>query len=100
MTTGQSGHLRSAPTSNFWMLASYAPELAKLGFRAEKYFSDDPNTCLLKIRQFAELLAQTVAANVGVYTDSGETQLDLLRRLEADGHLNAEVARVFHNIRR
>ncbi len=82
------------------MLSAYAPELAKLGMRAEKYFADDPNTCLLKVRQFAELLAQTVAANVGMYADSSETQLDLLRRLEASGSLNREVASAFHSIRR
>ncbi|MBX9569847.1 MAG: type I restriction-modification system endonuclease [Candidatus Obscuribacterales bacterium] len=99
MATTQSGDLTGAPTSNFWMLASYAPELAKLGFRAEQYFSD-PNTCLLKIRQYAEFLAQTVAANVGIYTNSNETQMDLLRRLESMGHISAEVARFFHNIRR
>ena len=87
-------------SSNFWMLASYAPELAKLGLRAEKYFSDDPNTCLLKVRQFAELLAQTVAANVGLFTDSSETQMDLLRRLESRGNLNRDAATCFHNIRR
>jgi type I restriction enzyme R subunit len=34
---------------------------------AEKYFPDDPNTCLLKLRQFAELLAQLLAARVGLY---------------------------------
>lgn len=90
----------SHPTSNFWMLATYAPELAKLGLRAEKYFVDDPNTCLLKVRQFAELLAQTVAANVGLYTDSTETQLDLLRRLESNGSLNRDAAKFFHDIRR
>lgn len=82
------------------MLATYAPDLAKLGMRAEKYFSDDPNTCLLKVRQFAELLAQTVAANVGMYTNSSENQLDLLRRLEASGNLNRDVAAAFHSIRR
>ncbi len=100
MTSTPSGSQTDALSSNFWMLSTYAPDLAKLGMRAEKYFADDPNTCLLKVRQFAELLAQTVAANVGMYTSSSETQLDLLRRLESSGNLNREVASTFHNIRR
>ncbi|HEY9867864.1 MAG TPA: type I restriction-modification system endonuclease, partial [Candidatus Obscuribacterales bacterium] len=88
------------PCSNFWMLASHQPELAKLGARAESYFSEDPNTCLLKLRQFAELLAQTVAAQVGEYTSASEEQVKLLRRLESAGHLTREVAQVFHEVRR
>ncbi len=100
MTTAPSVYSPSAPSSNFWMLASYEPELAKLGARAEKYFSEDPNTCLLKVRQFAELLARTVAANVAIYTNSDETQIDLLRRLENTGNLSKDVAVIFHNIRR
>ncbi len=100
MPVNPPGNLPPQPSSNFWMLASYEPELAKLGGRAEKYFAEDPNTCLLKIRQFAELLAQTVAAQVGMYTDAAEHQTDLLRRLETAGHLSREVASVFHNIRK
>ncbi|MBX9879935.1 MAG: type I restriction-modification system endonuclease [Candidatus Obscuribacterales bacterium] len=100
MSSNPSGRSSDSQSSNFWILAAYAPDLAKLGMRAEQYFSDDPNTCLIKIRQFAELLAQTVAANVGMYTSTQESQLDLLRRLDAAGHLNADVARVFHDLRK
>jgi hypothetical protein len=35
---------------------------------AERYFHDDPNTCLIKLRQFAELLAQLIAAKTGLMT--------------------------------
>lgn len=71
-----------------------------MGARAEKYFSEDPNTCLLKIRQFAELLARTIAANVGMYKDPTETQLELINKLERAGNLSQESVRLFHDIRR
>jgi type I restriction enzyme R subunit len=34
---------------------------------AERYFPDDPNTSLLKLRQFGEVLAQLVASRVGLF---------------------------------
>lgn len=100
MTTSSLSNSNSPPSSNFWMLASYEPELAKLGAKAEKYFAEDPNTCLIKIRQFGELLARTVAAYLGIYANSSESQMDLLRRLESSGKFPKDVASVFHNIRK
>ena len=41
---------------------------------AERYFAEDPNTALLKLRQFAELLAQLVATKVGLYTNDEEAE--------------------------
>ena len=73
--------------SNFKQLQKYEPQLAYLGYRAEKYFPEDPNTALLKVRQFAELLAQSVAAYSGKFTDPEESQFDLLKRLANDGML-------------
>jgi len=35
-----------------------APQLYRLAALAEHYFPSDANTCLFKLRQFAELLAQ------------------------------------------
>ncbi len=87
-------------SSNFSMLVGYAPELAQLGARAEKYFSDDPNTCLIKTRQFAELLTQTIAAACGVFSTTSESQIDLLRRLQTEKILPRQVADVFHEIRK
>ena len=48
---------------------------------AERYFRDDPDTCLLKLRQLAELLAWETAARTGrLHVSAEETQSDLLRR--------------------
>ncbi|WP_077731546.1 type I restriction-modification system endonuclease [Methylocaldum sp. 14B] len=87
--------------SNFSHLADLSRELAKLGQKAEHYFSDDPNTTLLKLRQFGELLAQEVAARFGVYqADQAETQLDLIRKLDQSGALSPEIKQLFHSLRK
>ena len=87
------------PLSNFSHLATHDERLAKLGALAEHYFPGDPNTCLLKLRQFAELLAQEVASRFGSFASMTESQLDLLRRLETRGAINREVAELFHSVR-
>ena len=65
-------------TSNFAHLQEHDEQLLRLGMLAERYFPDDPNTTLLKLRQLAELLAQLVATQVGLYQSSEESQYDLL----------------------
>ena len=63
-------------TANFGFLAKYDAQLARLGALAERYFGDDPNTSLMKLRQFAELLAQLTAAKTGQLTKPDESQTD------------------------
>ncbi len=92
--------LPSLPASNFGHLQAHDDQLVRLGLLAEKYFADDPNTCLLKLRQLAELLAQLTASHVALYVSPEETQFDLLRRLEDDGILPREIAQLFGEIRR
>ena len=68
---------------NFAFLAIHEPQLVRLGTLAEQYFATDPVTCLMKLRQFGELLAQLIAANAGLYdVDAEESQLKLLNRLQ------------------
>lgn len=86
--------------SNFAILKAHDEQLTRLGMLAERYFAADPNTCLLKLRQLAELLAQQLASRVGLYTVADETQADLLRRLQMRGILPREVADLFHELRR
>ncbi|MEA2961572.1 MAG: type restriction enzyme subunit [Alphaproteobacteria bacterium] len=61
-------------TANFGFLAKHDAQLARLGALAERYFGDDPNTSLMKLRQFAELLAQLTAAKTGQLTKPDESQ--------------------------
>jgi len=86
--------------TNFSHLQEHDPQLLRLGMLAEKYFAEDPNTCLLKLRQLAELLAQQVAARSGLYLNSDETQLELLRRLKDSGILSHDIAQLFHSVRK
>ena len=87
-------------TSNFAHLAEHDEQLVRLGVLAERYFADDPNTAILKLRQLAELLAQQVAARIGVYTSPDEAQYELIRRLQDQGILNLETAQLFGEVRR
>jgi type I restriction enzyme R subunit len=92
--------IESLPPTNFAFLQKYNEQLVRLGMLAEKYFADDPNTCIIKIRQFGELLAQEVAARTGEYDVPGESQFDRLRRLQDQGILPKEISQVFGEIRR
>ncbi len=96
MTNNEGG----APRTNFAHLEKHDEQLVRLGMLAERYFPDDPNTSLLKLRQLSELLAQLVAAKVGLYTSRDEAQYDLLRRLQDQGILPREIAQLFGEVRR
>lgn len=85
--------------SNFSHLAAHDEQLARLGALAEHYFPGDPNTCLLKLRQFGELMAQDIAARFNEYTSTEEKQVDLLRRLQARRAIPREVGDLFYRIR-
>ena len=87
-------------SSNFAFLASHDARLAALGALAERFLADDPNTCLLKLRQLGELLAQRAAANVGLYATYEESQAARLGRLRADGAITREIADLFHGLRK
>lgn len=84
---------------NFEFLRQHNAQLSRLGALAERYFQDDPNTCLLKLRQFAELLAQLTAVNVGLFDSFEESQANLLARLKWKGILPTEVSDLFYQIR-
>jgi type I restriction enzyme R subunit len=86
--------------SNFTHLAKLQIDLGLLGAAAEKYFAEDPNTCLLKLRQFGELMAQQVAARASIYTAGEDNQAALLSRLKGAGWLNRDVADLFHWLRK
>ena len=86
--------------SNFAHLGEHDDQLLRLGLLAERYFPEDPNTSLIKLRQLTELLGQMIAAKVGLYESPAETQFDLLRRLRDHGLVPREIAQLFDQIRR
>lgn len=86
-------------SNNFSFIAVHDVQLVRLAALAERYFADDPNTSLIKLRQFGELLAQQVAARYRLFTSPDETQNDLLRRLKLEAGLPRDVLDLFHQIR-
>ncbi|MEQ1813655.1 MAG: DUF4145 domain-containing protein [Candidatus Nitrotoga sp.] len=86
--------------TNFTHLEQHDEQFLRLGMLAEKYFADNPNTCLLKLRQLPELLVQLVAARTGQLVAPEETQYDLLRRLQDSGIVPREIAQLFDEVRR
>ena len=86
--------------SNFSVLGQHDEQLLRLGMLAEKYFADDPNTCLIKLRQLTEALAQLLAARAGLFLTAEESQYELLRRLRDSGVLPNEIYQIFGEVRR
>lgn len=87
-------------SANFGFLAEHDEPLFRHAALAERYFPDDPNTSLIKVRQYAELLAQMVAASTARYETDDETFVDLLRRLSIDRAIPRQVVDLFHQLRK
>jgi type I restriction enzyme R subunit len=85
---------------NFDFLAKHDGRLVTLGGLAERYFRDDPSTAIVKLRQFAELMAKLIAAHHAVYRDERESFEETLRRLSYDRLIPKEAADIFHALRK
>ena len=70
---------RTPLNSNFAQLQQHDEQLLRVGMLAERYFTDDPNTSLLKLRQLAEGIAQITATYVGIYKSPQEGQYQATR---------------------
>lgn len=84
---------------NFAHLKELDEQLLWVGMLAKRYFTDAPNTCLLKLRQLAELLAQSTASLVGILREPDEGQYELLARLGDQG-IPRDIHQLFSQIRR
>ena len=86
--------------SNFGFLAEHDALFVELTASAERAFSGDPNTTLIKVRQLGEALAQHTAAMSGVEFDDQTSQADLLYRLNRELRLEPQVKELFHTLRK
>jgi len=87
-------------STNFDHLEPLSPELHRLAVLAERFFSADANTSLIKSRQFAEYMVKEIAALSGNYDEQRrETTNELLRRLSREQVLTRDIASLFHAIR-
>jgi type I restriction enzyme, R subunit len=89
-----------ANQGNFAFLEVHDEQLVRLGMLAERYFVEDPVTSLIKSRQLGELLAKLTAARIGLLTDPGISQYDLLGELADDRIVSREVLDLLHEIRK
>jgi type I restriction enzyme R subunit len=85
--------------SNFDFLKQHDPLFFQLAFSAERVFASDPNTTLIKLRQFGEALAQNLAVRCGIEFDDQTAQADLLYRLNRQIRLDPKVLELFHTLR-
>ena len=83
---------------NFAFLEPRDPLLHGYASRAERYFADDPNGSLVKMRQFAEALTHATSANLGSPASTETAFVDLLRGL--DPRVPGRVVDLLHDIRK
>jgi type I restriction enzyme R subunit len=91
----------SGPASaNFAFLQLHDPLLLRLCTSAERNFYNDPNTTVIKLRQFGEAVVRHLAAIFNVASTADQTQVDLLRALQLGRHIDRDVAELLHYLRR
>lgn len=89
-------------STNFSFLNGISSDLDRLyGIitQAEIYLHSDPQTSLIKVRRFGELLAQEIAARNGKFIEHKEEQITLLKRLKNAGIFREKIEGFFHIIR-
>lgn len=94
------GFLEYFLAGNFKFFEQHEKNIADLGHKAEQYLHTDPNTCIIKVRQFAEMLAQYIAVQVGVPNWEYYNQNDLLNQFRHRGVFNEVALSLFHGIRK
>ncbi|MFS1523940.1 type I restriction-modification system endonuclease [Microbulbifer sp. 2304DJ12-6] len=84
---------------NFGFLAKHDALFVQLAAAAERSFSSDPNTTLIKLRQLGEAMAQHIAAISGVEFDEQTSQQKLLERLARELNFEPVVRELFRTLR-
>lgn len=85
---------------NFQFLAKHHASLVRYAAQAERYLFDDPNTALIKLRQFTELLAHQACAHVGVQTTLADEFTKVLGLLRDNRVAAYDTLELFHAIRK
>ncbi len=96
---GDGGGADHGANGNFCFLAGHDPVFLELAASAERAFSHDPNTTLIKLRQLGEAMAQDIAARLGIELDERTAQRDLLYRIDSALGLDPTVRELFHTLR-
>jgi type I restriction enzyme, R subunit len=96
---GDGGSAGQDAGGNFAFLTGHDPVFLQLATSAERAFSHDPNTTLIKLRQLGEAMAQDIAARLGIEMDERTGQRDLLYRIDSALGLDPTVRELFHTLR-
>jgi hypothetical protein len=72
------GPMAEKSTNFSFLLDGHEPVLHQLALGAERAFSTDPNTTVMKCRQLPEAFAQHAAATCGVWSGPSTTFADLV----------------------
>nr|WP_312018370.1 DUF4145 domain-containing protein [Shewanella surugensis] len=86
--------------SNFTFLKQHDAIFLQLAQTAEQAFTSDPNTTLVKLRQFAEAIAQDLAMRCRIEFDHKTSQADLLFRINRELRLESQIISLFHGLRK
>lgn len=87
-------------SGNFGFLARHEPLLLRLCASAERNYHDDPNTTVIKLRQFGEAIVKHLAAVFNIDTGVEQTQADLLKTLQVRRLIDRNVADLLHYLRK
>lgn len=85
---------------NFGFLTAHDPLLYRLCMAAERNYHDDPNTAVIKLRQFGEAIAKHLAAVFNIESGISQTQADLLKTLQVRRLIDRNVAELLHYLRK
>lgn len=91
--------MENPESTNFAFLAEHDPLFVQIASAAEKAFSSDPNTTLIKLRQLGEALARHIAALAGIEPSEQTGQAELLYRLDRELKFEPVVRELFHTLR-
>lgn len=86
-------------STNFEFLKEHDPIFLELASNAERVFSSDPNTTLIKLRQLGEALAQDLASRCGISFDDKIPQVELLNLLQRNLYLDKNIKDIFYRLR-
>lgn len=86
-------------TSNFEFLREHDPIYFQLTSTAEWAFANDPNTTLIKLRQFGEAMARDLATRFRIAFDERISQADLLYEINREIRLDPTIRNLFHTLR-
>ncbi len=86
--------------ANFDFLKACSPMLYRLAQFAERYYLDDPNTALVKMRQYSEVFVQEIGALTRTRFRPGLNAAEKINTLKYEGSISEQVVRALHLIRK